>query len=153
MSNPLHQLRLGQVDDALKPFGTVRGVPVPSGGWLRAIREALGRTVRQQAAVVGIAAATLHKSEQAEAEGRISLAQLRKLAEGLDCELVYGLVPRQPLTDMVEEQATRVARSEVMGVAHSMRLEEQRPSDGYLQTQLERRRAELLSGKWSALWR
>jgi predicted DNA-binding mobile mystery protein A len=153
MPHALHQLRLGQVDEALKPFLAARDVQVPSGGWLRAIREALGRTVRQQAAVVGIAGATLHKSEQAEAEGRISLAQLRKLAQGLDCELVYGLVPRQPLTAMVEEQATRIARSEIMGVAHSMRLEEQRPSDGYLKQQLERRRAELLSGKWSALWR
>ena len=153
MSMDLQQLRLDQVDQTLQPYRGVRGTLVPSGGWLRAVREALGLTVRQQAARVGISVATLHKSEQSEADERISLAQLRKLAEGLDCELVYGLVPRKPLTEMVEEQATRIARSEILGVAHSMGLEDQRPSEGYLRRQIEQRRNELLSGKRSKLWR
>ncbi|CAN5340394.1 mobile mystery protein A [soil metagenome] len=149
----LNQLRLEQVDAALSPYRGVRGIPVPAGGWLRAVREALGLTVRQQAARLGIAATTLHKSEKSEADERISLAQLRKLAERLDCELVYGLVPRKPLTEMVDEQATRIATSEVLGVAHSMQLEDQRPSDSYVRKQLDQRRAELLSGKRSNLWR
>lgn len=149
----LHQLRLEQVDEALKPYRELRGIPVPNGGWLRTVREALGLTVRQQAARLGVAVATLHKSEQSEAGERISLAQLRKLAEGLDCELVYGLVPRKPLTEVVQERATRIARSEILGVAHSMGLEDQRPSEGYVDRQLDQRRAELLSGKWSNLWR
>jgi hypothetical protein len=34
-----------------------------------------------------------------------------------------------------------------------MRLEDQRPGDLYLRQQLEQRRAELLAGKWSDLWR
>jgi predicted DNA-binding mobile mystery protein A len=149
----LNQLRLEQVDEALEPYRKARGTPVPGGGWLRAIREALGLTVRQQAARLRISAATLHKSEQSEADERISLAQLRRLAQGLDCELVYGLVPRKALVDMVHDQATQVARSEIQGVAHSMRLEDQRPGDLYLRQQLEQRRAELLARKWSDLWR
>lgn len=153
MTLNLNWLRLEQVDQALKPYRDIRGIPVPGGGWLRAVREALGLTVRQQAARAGIAVATLHKSEQSEAEDRISLAQLRKLAEALGCEVVYGLVPRKPLTEVVEEQATRIARNEILGVAHSMSLEDQRPGEDYVRSQLERRRAELLSGKWSALWR
>jgi predicted DNA-binding mobile mystery protein A len=153
MPTDLNQLRLEQVEEALKPYRKVRGIPVPSGGWLRSVREALGLTVRQQAARLGIAAATLHKSEQSEADERISLAQLRKLAEGLDCELVYGLLPRKPLTQVVQEQATRIARSEILGVAHSMSLEDQRPSEGYVRKQLDQRCAELLSGKRSELWR
>lgn len=153
MPTDLNQLRLEQVEEALKPYRKVRGIPVPGGGWLRSVREALGLTVRQQAARLGIAAATLHKSEQSEADERISLAQLRKLAEGLDCELVYGLLPRKPLTQVVQEQASRIARSEILGVAHSMSLEDQRPSEGYVRKQLDQRRAELLSGKRSELWR
>jgi predicted DNA-binding mobile mystery protein A len=117
------------------------------------VREALGLTVRQQAARLGVAVATLHKSEQSEAEERISLAQLRKLAEALDCQLVYGLVPRKPLVEVVHEQATRIARTEILGLAHSMTLEDQRPSEQYLRKQLDQRRAELLSRKWSDLWR
>lgn len=152
MSNDVNLLRLQQVDAALKPYREIRGIPVPGGGWLRAVREAIGLTVRQQAARVGIAAGTLHKSEHSEAEERISLAQLRKLASSLDCELVYGLVPRKPLSELIDERANGLARSEIFGVAHSMSLEDQRPGDGYLKSQLDQRRAELLAGKWSKLW-
>jgi predicted DNA-binding mobile mystery protein A len=153
MSAQSDQLRLEQVDAALQPYREIRAIPSPAGGWLRAVREALGLTVRQQAQRVGIAAATLHKSEQAEARERISLAQLRKLADGLDCELVYGLVPRKPLPDRVGERATQLARTEILGVALSMSLEDQRPGDEFLQKQLHQRRAELLAGKWANLWR
>lgn len=41
-----------------------------------------------------MAGPSLHKAEAAEARGRISLTQLRKLAEALGCEVVYALVPR-----------------------------------------------------------
>lgn len=153
MSSNLNRLRLEQTSRALEPFAALQGQSVPSGGWLRAVREALGRSLRKQAEHVHIAAPNLHKSELAESEGRITLAQLRKLAAGLDCELVYALVPREPLLTMVEAQADRLARQEVLGVAHSMGLEGQRPSDTFVAKQLDERRQELLAGSWSKLWR
>jgi predicted DNA-binding mobile mystery protein A len=122
-------------------------------GWLKEIREALGRTERQQAERLGISGSTLHKSEQSEAQERISLGQLRKLADGLDCELVYALVPRRPLTEVVQDRANQLAKEEVYGVAHSMGLEDQRPSDARIQRQVARRAEELLRGRWSHLWR
>lgn len=91
------------------------------------MREALGGSLRVQAARLGIAAPTLHKSESSEVEGRIALAQLRKLAEGLDCEVVYALIPRLGLSQMVKAQANMLARQEVLGVAHSMSLEDNQP--------------------------
>ncbi|HET7835017.1 MAG TPA: mobile mystery protein A [Variovorax sp.] len=127
--------------------------PRPSRGWLKLIREALGRTERQQAQRLGISGPTLHKSEQSEADDRITLGQLRKLADGLDCELVYALVPRRPLTDMVEERARAIAIEEVGGVAHTMSLEDQRPGAERLRKQVDRRTEELLRGRWSDLWR
>jgi len=102
---------------------------------------------------LGISSSTLHKSELAEAHDRITLGQLRKLAEGLDCELVYALVPRKPLTQMVEDQARLIALQEVSGVAHTMNLEDQRPTTDRLRKQVEQRTAELLRGRWSDLWR
>ncbi|MGE0097541.1 MAG: hypothetical protein AB7S86_04260 [Hydrogenophaga sp.] len=50
---------------------------------MKLILEALGRMERQQAQRLGISGATLHKSEPSEADDRISLAQLRKLADRL----------------------------------------------------------------------
>lgn len=153
MSSEFNRLRLEQTEQALEPFAALKGRGAPSGGWLKSIRESLGRSLRGQAGRMGIAAPTLLKSEAAEATGRITLGQLRKLAEGLDCELVYALVPREPLSKTVEKQADRVARQEVLGVAHSMGLEDQRPSNKFLENQVAARRRALLEGSWNRLWR
>jgi len=153
MSSELNQLRLEQVQSTLSGYADWVKRQRPSRGWLKLIREALGRTERQQAQRLGISGATLHKSEQSEAEDRISLGQLRKLADGLDCELVYALVPRRPLTDVVQERARAIAMEEVGSVAHTMDLEDQRPGSERLRKQVERRTEELLRDRWSDLWR
>lgn len=153
MTTKLARLRLEQLDRTVAPYADLKGKPVPRDGWLRAIREALGRSLRIQASRVGITAPTLFKAESAEAEGRITLGQLRKLAEALDCELVYALVPRQPLVQVVEQHAEALARQEVLGVSHSMGLEAQRPSDQFVARQVAQRKDELLAGSWSKLWR
>lgn len=153
MSPELSRLRLEQLQATMPAFADMMKRPRPSRGWLKLIREALGRTERQQAQRLGISGPTLHKSEQSEADDRITLGQLRKLADGLDCELVYALVPRRPLTDMVEERARAIAIEEVGGVAHTMSLEDQRPAAERLRKQVDRRTEELLRGRWSDLWR
>jgi predicted DNA-binding mobile mystery protein A len=153
MSSEFNNLRVEQLQATVKAYGVLLAKRAPSRGWLKEIREALGRTERQQAQRLGISGSTLHKSEQSEAEERITLGQLRKLADGLNCELVYALVPRKPLTEVVQDRAKQLAKEEVYGVAHTMSLEDQRPTDERIQKQVARRAEELLRGKWSDLWR
>lgn len=153
MSPELNQLRLEQLQATVSAYADLVKRPRPSRGWLKMIRDALGRTERQQAQRLGISGPTLHKSEQAEADDRITLGQLRKLADGLECELVYALVPRRPLTEIVSERARAIAIEEVGGVAHTMGLEDQRPAAERLRKQAQRRTEELLRGRWSDLWR
>ena len=152
-TSSLNKLRLNQVERALEPFTALKGKTVPPGGWLRSIRESLGRSLRSQAASLDLSPSTLQKSEKSEAEDRITLGQLRKLANGLDCELVYALVPKKPLHEMVEDRAQWLAQKEVMGVSHTMALEDQRPSDAFVERKVKERRQELLAGAWSRLWR
>lgn len=153
MSSELKQLRLEQLQASLSDFAGLVSKRAPSRGWLKLVRESLGLTERQQAGRLGVSGSTLHKSELAESEDRISLRQLRKLADGLDCELVYALVPRRPLTELVLERAQAIAIQEVGSVAHTMSLEDQRPADARIRKQIERRTEELLRGRWSDLWR
>jgi predicted DNA-binding mobile mystery protein A len=153
MSPELNQLRLEQLQATLSSYADLAKRPTPTRGWLKLIREALGRTQRQQAQRLGISGATLHKSEQSEADDRITLGQLRRLAGGLDCDLVYALVPRRPLTNMVQERARAIAMEEIGGVAHTMSLEDQRPGAEQLRKQVARRTEDLLRGRWSDLWR
>lgn len=153
LTSNFNQLRLEHVSKVLSTLEPLRGVRPPPTGWLRAIREALGRTGRQQAKRVGIAGPNLHKNEVAEAKGGITLRQLRKLADALDCELVYGLIPRRPLSEVVEARVDQIAREEVFGVLHSMSLEDQGTTSEFVERQLAERRRELLAGNWSKLWR
>lgn len=61
-----------------------------------------------------------------EAENRITLKSLRAVANALDCELVYALVPRAgSLHQLVEDRAHAEAQKRVLGVEHSMALENQ----------------------------
>jgi len=153
MSSDFNILRLEQLQEAMSAYRGLLTKRPPSSGWLKEIREALGRTERQQAERVGVSGSALHKSEQSEAEERISLSQLRKLADALDCELVYALVPRKPLTEVVQARANQLAKEEVYGVAHTMSLEDQKPTDARIEKQVARRADELLRGRWSDLWR
>ena len=92
---------------------------------MRAIRTALGMTVGQLAQRAGISQPSVSQLEKSEAEGRIQLDTLERIADALDCELVYALVPRRPLSDVVAERRRKVALQRYLRAAHSMALENQ----------------------------
>jgi predicted DNA-binding mobile mystery protein A len=147
----LRSLALQQLD---KTLGSWRSLPRsrPSGGWLRAIRQALGMTTRQLARSVGVTQAAVVDAERTEAKGDISLTTLQRYAAALGCELSYVLVPKRPLKEMVEERADRIARDQVSRVSHSMALEDQRTGQEHLEREIAELRRRLLEGKRSRLW-
>jgi predicted DNA-binding mobile mystery protein A len=63
--------------------------------------------------------------EQSEAKGTIELTTLRRVAEALDCTLVYALIPNKPLEATVRDRARLFARRRRGPVEHSMLLEDQ----------------------------
>ena len=145
-------LKLRQLDEVLLPLaGGALPVP-PRHGWLKAIREALGITTRQFGRRVGLANSTIVQAEQGEAAGTISLGQLRRLADALDCEMHYMLVPRGSLATRVDQQADRKARERVAPLAHSMALEQQRAGSTFEELQVTAVKDELLRGRRSRLW-
>ncbi|MCX7056526.1 MAG: mobile mystery protein A [Proteobacteria bacterium] len=148
----LRSLPLRQLDETLGPW---RSLPRsrPTGGWLRAVRNALGMTTRQLAQSVGVSQAAVVNAERTEARGDITLATLRRYAAALGCELSYALVPLRPLQQVVEERADHIARDQVSRVRHSMALENQSTSNEYLEREIAELRAKLLEGKRSRLWR
>jgi predicted DNA-binding mobile mystery protein A len=89
------------------------------------------------AARMGLAQSSVVALEQSEAHDSIRLDSLRRAAEALDCDLVYALVPRASLNDIVTAQARRKAVGHLAPIAHSMRLEDQTVSDGDAASQIE----------------
>ncbi len=119
-------LRIGQLERALQPLLAVKDSPRPAKGWIRAIREASGVTVREMAKRLGKAPSVAVHLEKSEAEYRITLGKLRAAADALGCQLVYALVPKSgSVLDLSEEDARSKAAENVRAVEHSMVLEDQ----------------------------
>jgi predicted DNA-binding mobile mystery protein A len=126
MRSEFRNLRLKQLDRALKPFWTARKVPRPSKGWIRSIRQALGVSSGELARRLGTSRQLPLQLEKGEAEDRITLKSLRAMANALDCDLVYALVPRaDSLQESIENRARAEAKDRVLGIEHSMALENQ----------------------------
>lgn len=114
-----------QLDKRLKSLQNTELLARPPRGWLKAIREALGMTTAQLGQRLGVAQSRAVAIEQAETKGTLTLSSLEKAAQALDCRLVYALVPRQPLEDLVEERARLLAKKRLKSTSHSMALEAQ----------------------------
>ncbi len=114
-----------RLDDRFKEMGPASRFAPPIRGWIRAIRDALGMSSLQLAKRLGVKQPSVVALEQSEAKGTIELATLRRVAEALDCTLVYALVPNKPLEDMVRGRARALARQRLAPVEHSMQIEDQ----------------------------
>ena len=147
----LRSLPLQQLDKTLGPWRALSRSR-PSGGWLRAVRQALGMTTRQLANSVGVTQAAVVDAERSEAKGDITFATLQRYAAALDCELAYALIPKRPLEEVVEDRAERIARDQVSRVQHSMALEDQATGKEHLEREIADLRRKLLDGKRSRLW-
>jgi len=128
MKKEFRQLRLSQLDRALP---NVRELPPrPTTGWLASIREALGLTLEEIGRRIHASRQAVQQFEKAEADDRITLAALRRVAEAIGCELKYALVPKPgSFTELAERPTRDRAKRDVERVMHSMLLEDQKPEN------------------------
>lgn len=108
-------------------LATAPRASAPPAGWLRAVQQALGLSGVQVARRIGVPPQSVAKFERSEADGTIGLSTLRRVAEALECEVVYALVPKQDKTfeDIVQRRAHAIALRELAPVRHTMALEAQ----------------------------
>jgi len=127
MRTEFRGLRVKQLERALEPFDVAKTSPRPQKGWLRAIREATGISLREMASRLKRTPTLAAKLEKSESEYRITLASLRDAADALGCQLVYALVPKSgSIRQLAEEGARTKAAENVHAVEHSMVSEESR---------------------------
>lgn len=120
----------------------------PAQGWIKAIRDALGMTTTQLAKKLGVKHPRILKIEKDELS--LSLSTLEKVADALDCKLVYALVPKTSLEEMAYNQARKKAMRIMSEVTHNMALENQTPI--YDKIELEDMIQEFLYGSQARLW-
>jgi predicted DNA-binding mobile mystery protein A len=76
---------------------------------------------------MGISRQAVGQLEQRESDGAATLKALAQAADALGGELVYAVVPRQSIGEMLENRALRLASQMTGSVRHTMRLEDQAP--------------------------
>jgi predicted DNA-binding mobile mystery protein A len=124
---------------------------VPRTGWVREIRMALGLSQSQLAARAGVSRATVQQMERAEAQRRITLASLDKLAHAMGCQVALAIVPKSgTLEDVRREQAAAKAEA----LLHEKVKDNKRPPRP---VDLERRKQQLITrllrGSRRRLWK
>lgn len=124
----------------------------PKEGWIRTLRKALGMSSPQLAVRLGIGKSQASQMERMEGEDRITLRQLRRVANTLDCDLVYALVPRLPVETMIRERAKLKAQRLVSKTDVQMKLEAQQLSREALHERVDAEVDRLLREMPRDLW-
>jgi predicted DNA-binding mobile mystery protein A len=126
-----------RLDERLAQFGAAQQYSPPSRGWIKAIRDALGMSTAQLARRLGVRQPSIVDLERSEEKGTIELATLRRVAEALDCSLVYALVPNHPLEMTIRARARAFLRRRRSPIEHTMLLEAQDVASPATERQVE----------------
>lgn len=127
MTKRLKQIQIANLDNR---FAKMSFEPKPRTGWLKTIREALLMPLDFPARKMGISKPSISRLEKNEIDETITLASLRRLAEAMDCELHYAIIPHdKSLRKIIEKRAGQKAREAVKEVNKTMALEDQKITD------------------------
>lgn len=129
--------------------------PMPPSGWIKAIRGALGLSIRQLADRVGVGHGSINQLEKREPKKRVTLESLENAARAMDCKVVYAIVPQESditLDEIVKRRAIEAASKILKEVAHTMRLEAQGTSEKQVKDEIRRIANDLIESGDSRIW-
>jgi predicted DNA-binding mobile mystery protein A len=142
------------VEQKIKRFSVLHE-PMPPSGWVKAVRGALGMTIRQLADRVGVSHGSIDQIEKREPKRKVTLESLERAAQAMNCRLVYAIVPQETgvtLEEIIEHRAKETAAKILKEVSHSMKLESQGTSEKELQSEIERVARDLIEKGDSRIW-
>lgn len=121
------KLILEQIDRKIIQLRKVEELSNPPSGWVKAIRQSLGMSLRQLGLRMGgIKAQSVKEIEERESNDTISIKVLKQFANSLNMKFVYGFVPRdKSLEEMIEFRAREIAKKIVLRTSINMKLEDQ----------------------------
>jgi len=144
------QIARRRLDERLQTISSTE-IPRPHRGWIRAVREALGMSTTELGRRMNITQQSVIDLERSEGRSTIQLDTLERAAAAMECELVYAIVPRTSLEEIVQARAHDKARQQLATVEHHSHLEDQSVSDADLEAQIDEVAAGLIDRR--GLWR
>ncbi|MBL4868282.1 MAG: mobile mystery protein A [Pseudomonadales bacterium] len=124
----------------------------PIKGWVYTMRNALGMTGAQLGERMGVKKGRISQIEQMEIEGRVTLQQLKRAANAMDCELIYAFRPQEPVETMVVNKAKKKAFNLTKETQIHMGLEAQGLSKKSFEREVKRLTDEFTSKLPRDLW-
>ncbi len=123
-------LRRKQIDRKLRAAKGLESLIPPHRGWITEVRRIIGMRSDQLAARMHVSQSTASDLERSEANGTISLNNLRRAAMAMECKIVYAFVPlEKSFEDLVRARAEEFAKDFIDTMSHTMALEDQATSD------------------------
>jgi predicted DNA-binding mobile mystery protein A len=141
-----------QLQMTLAKFKQLLNISIPSKGWIRAVRNALGMSGRQLAERMGVTKQRTSFIEMQEIDGTVTFKTMRKAAEALDCVFVYSLVTRTSLEQTIRNRAKQVATKRLARASHTMGLENQALGEKENKEILSNMIEEIMDELPSSLW-
>lgn len=126
---------------------------MPTTGWLKAVRLALGMSLSQVADRLSITKQSVSRLEKREQEGSITINTLREAANSLDMQLVYGFIPKDgSLAALIDRKAEELAKKIVARSSQTMKLEDQENSESRLKEAVADRKEIIKTDLPKILW-
>jgi len=129
-----------KLDEIMLAFRMARRAVGETKGCLRAVRQAVGIPVDEVARRLGVCRWEVFRLEKSESESRIMLSTLRRAASALDCELVYGLTPREGTLEELAA-AQKAAHEKAREESHEKRRVEAKATEEEILKQIGWQRA------------
>ena len=116
-------LQIRALDKKTSDLKSANNIVPRTSGWIKTVREAIGMTVSQLAARLGVTQPRITKMESN--EDNLKLSTMKKAAKAMNCEFVYYFKPKTTFQNLVDEQAQKKAAEVLKTVNVNMALENQ----------------------------
>lgn len=148
-----HKLLIEQTDKKLAVFNSLKSVIMPPNGWIHLIRTTLKMSLRQLGNKLSISAQSVKEIETREANGSITLKNLKEAGAALQMRLVYGFIPiNDSLEVMIEKRALEIAKDIVVRTSQTMQLEDQENTQERIEKAIKNRAEEIKRKVPRYLW-
>lgn len=153
MYNFNKRLMLEQLDRKVAKLSNLQSIEISPKGWINSIRISLNMSLGQLAKRLNKTISTVREIETREENETITLKKLREVAASLDCDLVYGFIPKQgSFEKLLEVKSNELAKEIVLRASNSMMLEDQKNSPKRLEKAIHDRALKIKSEMPKYLW-
>jgi predicted DNA-binding mobile mystery protein A len=96
--------RLEQLNDKMLQFASLKQTTIPSEGWIKSIRKAIGMSMQQLGNKLHISKQAIWEIEKREPNGTLSIKSLCEIGEAMELQFVYGFIPKDGILEALIEK-------------------------------------------------